>query len=100
MSVLRAVVAVVLISLPSILTVVRFDRMLGRVDTRRLAAGWLRGILSAKYQLVHTIAASREPEPESWFDRQDAFFLPYANFSLRGRPGPSFSIYRRSSSAR
>jgi len=56
----------------------------------------LRGIISAGYELVHAVAASREPEPEAAFDRQDAFFLPYADFSVRERPGPQFSIYRRS----
>jgi 4-amino-4-deoxy-L-arabinose transferase-like glycosyltransferase len=59
----------------------------------------LRGIISAGYELVHAVAPSREPEPEAAFDRQDAFFLPYADFSVRERPGPQFSIYRRSATA-
>jgi hypothetical protein len=59
----------------------------------------LRRIISARYELVHAVASSREPEHEAAFDRQDAFFLPYADFSVRERPGPQFSIYRRSSAA-
>ena len=157
--------AVVLLGLPSTLTAVRFDRLLGQTDTRVLAAGWLRaemrageslfesgasyarphyawkgadfvetefdavravftttsgkpmepdwivlaesplrlytnvpaalrGILTSRYRLVQTFAATREPEAETLFDRQDAFFLPYADFRARVRPGPNLSIYR------
>jgi Dolichyl-phosphate-mannose-protein mannosyltransferase len=55
----------------------------------------LRGILGADYQLMYHASATRAPERETWFDRQDAFFLPYANFTARERPGPDLSIYRR-----
>ena len=55
----------------------------------------LRTILSREYERVQAFTPTREPEPESWFDRQDAFFLPYANFSRRDRPGPRITIYRR-----
>ena len=57
----------------------------------------LRSILSGQYRLVETFRPAREPEPEASFDRQDAFFLPYADFSARERPGPQLSIYRRES---
>ena len=159
---------VLLLTLPSMLSVVRFDRMLTRTDTRVLAAAWLRGeiqpgqslyesgasyarphfawtgpvvvletefderrstfvtaagqpiapdwvvlaesplrlytpvpaalrgILSARYEKVREFSPSREPEPESIFDRQDAFFLPFADFEARERPGPALSIYRLS----
>lgn len=60
----------------------------------------LRGILNSGYELVETFSATTEPEPEASFDRQDAFFLPYADFSVRVRPGPQLSIYRRSGQAR
>jgi hypothetical protein len=163
---LVAATTVAVLAGPSILTAVEFDRLIGRVDTRVLAAGWLRdqmrageslfesgssyarphfawprnvdfvetefdavravfvtkagepvdpawivlaesplrlytnvpaalrGILSARYQLVREFVATSEPEGESLFDRQDAFFLPYADFSARLRPGPNLSIYR------
>jgi hypothetical protein len=55
----------------------------------------LRGILSADYQLVQTFAPTKTMEQESLFDRQDAFFMPYADFSARERPGPEIGIYRR-----
>jgi hypothetical protein len=55
----------------------------------------LRGILSSGYRLVQSFPAAREPEPEAAFDRQDAFFLPYADFRYRERPGPALSIYER-----
>ena len=55
----------------------------------------LRTILGREYERVQAFTPTREPEPESWFDRQDAFFLPYANFSRRDRPGPQITIYRR-----
>ena len=60
----------------------------------------LRSILTAEYQRVQVFSPTREPEPEAWFDRQDAFFLPYANFSRRERPGPQLSIYRRTAGQR
>jgi len=60
----------------------------------------LRSILAAEYQRVQVFSPTREPEPEAWFDRQDAFFLPYANFSRRERPGPQLSIYRRTAGQR
>jgi len=55
----------------------------------------LRTILATEYQLVQQFSATRNLESETSFDRQDAFFLPYADLSARERPGPEFSIYRR-----
>ena len=57
----------------------------------------LRGVLNSRYAPVHSVSATTNLEREAGFDRQDAFFLPYADFSARVRPGPSFSIYRRAS---
>ena len=57
--------------------------------------GALRGLLTARYERVAQFQPSREPEPESDFDRQDAFFLPFAEFEARERPGPTLSIYKR-----
>jgi hypothetical protein len=165
----RAVIAatVVLFALPSTLTVVRFDRMLGQTDTRVQAAAWLRneiapgqslyesgasyarphyawgssvdfveteldprtsafatlagqpiepdwivlaesplrlytpvpgalrGVLASRYQKVREFSPSHDLEPEAIFDRQDAFFLPFADLHARDRPGPTLTIYRR-----
>jgi Dolichyl-phosphate-mannose-protein mannosyltransferase len=60
----------------------------------------LRGILNAGYELVESVTGTTAPEREAAFDRQDAFFLPYADFSARTRPGPQLAIYRRNSPAR
>jgi hypothetical protein len=46
---------------------------------------------------VMEVVAVREPEAEALFDRQDAFFLPYADFERRDRPGPNLTIYRLAS---
>jgi hypothetical protein len=158
---------VLVMALPSTMTVVRFDRLLTRVDTRVQAAEWLRGalqpeqsvyesgasyarphyawggsvnvvetefderraafltpsgqaiepdwivlaesplrlytpvpgtlrgVLTSRYERVAQFQPSREPEPESIFDRQDAFFLPFSDFESRERPGPTLSIYKR-----
>jgi len=160
-------VVILVMAFPSTMTVVRFDRLMTRVDTRVQAADWLRGamqpgqslyesgasyarphyawgssasfieaefderratfltadgwpiepdwivlaesplrlytpvpgalrgILTARYERVAHFQPSREAEPESIFDRQDAFFLPFADFEARERPGPTLSIYKR-----
>jgi hypothetical protein len=58
----------------------------------------LRGIVNTSYERVFTVSGTTGLEPEAAFDRQDAFFLPYADFSERIRPGPAISIYRRGAS--
>lgn len=58
----------------------------------------LRAIVSRDYKLIETVEPTTDVETEASFDRQDAFFLPYADFSSRVRPGPRLSIYRRGSS--
>lgn len=55
----------------------------------------LRTILDEHYDLVQEFSAVTAPERESWFDRQDAFFMPFASLALRERPGPELRIYRR-----
>ena len=159
--------AVLILALPSLVTAVRFDRMMTQTDTRVLAAAWLRneiapgqslyesgasyarphyawgssidfveaeldprtsafvtlagqpiepdwivlaesplrlytpvpgalrGILASRYRKVREFFPTHELEPEAIFDRQDAFFLPFADFSARDRPGPALTIYRR-----
>jgi hypothetical protein len=160
-------VLILVMAFPSIMTVVRFDRLMTRVDTRVQAADWLRramqpgqslyesgasyarphyawgssasfievefderratfltpggppiepdwivlaesplrlytpvpgalrGILTSRYERVAHFQPSRDAEPESIFDRQDAFFLPFADFEERERPGPTLAIYKR-----
>jgi hypothetical protein len=162
-----AAAAAAVILIPSVVNVLRFDRIISRVDTRVLAAQWLgermapgsvlyesgasyaqphvawavskrdyvrvefdtakdrftapgaglpdwavvvadssprlysrtpfqvTAILAKEYDLVQEFKAVRGRERESWFDRQDAFFLPFSNLSLRERPGPDLRIYRR-----
>jgi hypothetical protein len=51
--------------------------------------------LRRDYELVEQFVATREPESQSWFDRHDAFFLPYTRFDKRVRPGPDLYIYQR-----
>jgi hypothetical protein len=58
----------------------------------------LRAIVSGGYELAYRVSGTTGPEAEVAFDRQDAFFLPYADFSQRIRPGPEISIYRRRAS--
>jgi 4-amino-4-deoxy-L-arabinose transferase-like glycosyltransferase len=48
-----------------------------------------------RYATAFVAEPSREPEPAEWFDRQDAWYLPYANFSRRLAPGPTIRILRR-----
>jgi hypothetical protein len=52
-------------------------------------------LLKSDYRLAAQFAASIDREAESWFDRQDAFFLPYARFDYRSAPGPELTIYTR-----
>jgi hypothetical protein len=51
-------------------------------------------VLANEYDLVETVAATTDTEREAWFDRQDAFFLPYTDLGRRERPGPTLRIYR------
>ena len=55
----------------------------------------LRSIVNSGYELAFTVSGTTRLEPEAAYDRQDAFFLPYADFSARIRPGPQISIYRK-----
>ena len=159
--------AAALLILPSALNVVRFNRIVSRVDTRVVAADWLRShmepgavlygsgesysqprlawppskrdylvvefdagrhrfttpgaglpdwivtpgessprlysrtpyqvtaLLAKHYDLVQEFTALRGDERESWFDRQDAFFVPYSDLRFRERPGPDLRIYHR-----
>ena len=52
-------------------------------------------IIDAAYSLVATFTPTSGPEAPELFDQQDKFFLPYAEFNARVRPGPDIHIYRR-----
>lgn len=55
----------------------------------------LRAVIDQHYELVQTIVSTTEQEPRIWFDRQDAFFVPFVDLRFRIRPGPDLQIYRR-----
>ena len=48
-----------------------------------------------RYVLAYRVTRTNGPDAESWFDRQGAFFLPYARMEYRSRPGPELEIFRR-----
>ena len=50
-------------------------------------------MLEEGYDLVHVIRG--HSDGPTVYDRQDAFFVPYAGFSTTTHPGPNFSVYRR-----
>jgi Dolichyl-phosphate-mannose-protein mannosyltransferase len=52
-------------------------------------------IVDSQYSLVSTFRATAAGERPDAFDRQDMFFVPYADFMARERPGPDIDIYRR-----
>jgi hypothetical protein len=52
--------------------------------------------LKEDYEFVREFTAFT-PGPTRVYDPQDAFFIPFAGFSGVTRPGPNFTLYRRSS---
>jgi hypothetical protein len=52
-------------------------------------------IIDSSYSTVATFPSTQAPESSGAFDQQDKFFLPYAEFNARVRPGPDIHIYRR-----
>jgi uncharacterized membrane protein len=52
--------------------------------------------LKADYEFVQEFNAY-SPGQSRAYDLQDAFFIPFAGFSGVTRPGPNFTLYRRSS---
>jgi hypothetical protein len=55
----------------------------------------LRRLLRRHYTLRKSFRAMDPPPPAECFDRQDAFYLPYACFEGVLRPGPNVHIYER-----
>lgn len=55
----------------------------------------LRRLANEKYDLVHTVHATKGGASRSVYDHQDAFFLPFSGFTTVERPGPTIRIYRR-----
>lgn len=51
-------------------------------------------LLTEDYVLVHRFEAL-SLEVDHVFDRQDAFFVPFAGFDEVKRPGPNFSLFKR-----
>lgn len=52
-------------------------------------------IIESEYLPVARFSPTRVPESPTIFDQQDMFFLPYADFTARERPGPDLQIFRR-----
>jgi len=54
-------------------------------------------LLETGYQLLTVIRAYDPAETGNLYDRQDAFFVPFAGFAGVRRPGPNFVIYKHPS---
>ena len=52
-------------------------------------------LLDEGYDLMHVIRG--HGDGPAVYDRQDAFFVPYAGFATTTHPGPNFAVYRRRS---
>jgi hypothetical protein len=52
-------------------------------------------VIESSYSTAAAFSSARSPESSRAFDQQDKFFLPYAEFKARLRPGPDIRIYRR-----
>ena len=55
-------------------------------------------LLKDDYEFVQEFTAYT-PVKSRVYDRQDAFFIPFTGFSGVTRPGPNFTLYRRSSTS-
>jgi Dolichyl-phosphate-mannose-protein mannosyltransferase len=55
-------------------------------------------LLQSGYALAQTFQAYT-PDEASVYDQQDMFFAPFAGFGGVSRPGPNFSLYKRSGRA-
>jgi hypothetical protein len=58
----------------------------------------VKDLLKRDYQFVERFPAF-EPGTDRVYDQQDAFFVPFAGFRGVRRPGPNFTLYKRSGSA-
>lgn len=52
-------------------------------------------VIKKSYRLRQSFIAIDMNDRKSWFDQQDAFYLPFAGFAGVERPGPNFYIYER-----
>jgi 4-amino-4-deoxy-L-arabinose transferase-like glycosyltransferase len=52
-------------------------------------------VIESSYSTAAAFSSARSPESSRTFDQQDKFFLPYAEFKARLRPGPDIRIYHR-----
>ena len=49
------------------------------------------------YRLRERFSALSRQSDQAWYDRQDAFFLPFAGFKGIRRPGPNYDLYENKS---
>lgn len=54
-------------------------------------------LLKTSYHLKKSFEVVNVNNKENWFDRQDAFYLPFAGFEEVERPGPNIYIYEKNS---
>lgn len=54
-------------------------------------------LLKTSYHLKKSFEVINVNNKENWFDRQDAFYLPFAGFKEVERPGPNIYIYEKNS---
>jgi hypothetical protein len=52
-------------------------------------------LLASSYRLVHSVRGAGVDRADNFYDRQDAFYLPFAGFHDVERPGPNIEIYGR-----
>jgi hypothetical protein len=55
----------------------------------------LQRLAADRYEVVTTVAATRDGAADGNYDPQDAFFLPVTGFGAILRPGPTIRIYHR-----
>lgn len=60
--------------------------------------GVVRELLEEDYQLAWQFSAFSR-KSEHVYDQQDAFFVPFAGFTGVTRPGPNFTLYKRSTAS-
>jgi uncharacterized membrane protein len=63
--------------------------------TRNEFSGGIQQLLDESYRLAKSFHATGLDQKDNFFDRQDAFYLPFAGFHDVERPGPNIDIYER-----
>jgi len=57
-------------------------------------------IVRARYHPVRRFAALNAQSKRNWYDRLDAFYLPFAGFDEVKRPGPNILVFERNPEAK